>query len=284
VPCSRDHSQNVLATVRVVVLHLMFSVFLSLFLLELPLAEGVCLRNSQMASVRSRYSAPAPPSPDENPYEEFVIERLLSHGVDDDGNVVMRVRWFGFGSDDDSWELYHSSTQASSRALCEAEQDGDRRPVAEPSVILIDVDDHPRTDDAKKGDVIDILCRDNKAEGLYSLFRTCGDPSTSQSQPYPLTVVNILHNIVWSSSRTSTFPATPLGRDLSCFIINSTGVVSLVAVFSLGLVYMIGVATLSHWRENKSASTSTTKGSVTPTLCIHQIDLSLLYHRKFPGR
>jgi hypothetical protein len=43
--------------------------------------------------VRSRSSAfSAPPSPDENPYEEFVIERLLSHGVDDDGNVVMRVR------------------------------------------------------------------------------------------------------------------------------------------------------------------------------------------------
>jgi Chromo (CHRromatin Organisation MOdifier) domain len=54
--------------------------------------------------VRSRPSAPAPPSPDENPYEEFVIERLLSHGVDDDGKVVMRVRWFGFGSDDDTWE------------------------------------------------------------------------------------------------------------------------------------------------------------------------------------
>jgi hypothetical protein len=54
--------------------------------------------------VRSRPSAPAPPSPDENPYEEIVIERLLSHGVEDDGNVVMRVRWFGFVSDDDTWE------------------------------------------------------------------------------------------------------------------------------------------------------------------------------------
>jgi hypothetical protein len=38
--------------------------------------------------------------------------------------------------------------------------------MAELSVILIDVDDQPRTVDAKKGDVIDILCRDNKAEGL----------------------------------------------------------------------------------------------------------------------
>jgi hypothetical protein len=52
---------------------------------------------------RSRPSAPAPPSPDDNPYEEFVIEQLLSHGVDD-GNIVMRVRSFGFGSDDDTWE------------------------------------------------------------------------------------------------------------------------------------------------------------------------------------
>jgi hypothetical protein len=39
--------------------------------------------------VRSRPSAPTPPSPDENPHEEFMIERLLSHGVDDDSNVVM---------------------------------------------------------------------------------------------------------------------------------------------------------------------------------------------------
>jgi hypothetical protein len=70
--------------------------------------------------------------------------------------------------------------------------------------------------------VIDILCRDNKAEGLYALFRTSGDPSTSHSQPYLLTVVNLLHDIIWSSSRTSTFPATPLGRDISCFIIIST--------------------------------------------------------------
>jgi hypothetical protein len=54
--------------------------------------------------VRSRPSAPAPPSPDHSPYEEFAIERLLSHGVDDDGNVVTRVRWFGFGSVDDTWE------------------------------------------------------------------------------------------------------------------------------------------------------------------------------------
>jgi hypothetical protein len=46
---------------------------------------------------------------------------------------------------------------------------------------------------------------------------------TSQSQPYLLTVVNLLHDIIWSSLRTSTFPATPLDRDLSLFIINSTG-------------------------------------------------------------
>jgi hypothetical protein len=118
--------------------------------------------------------------------------------------------------------------------------------VAEPLVILIDVDDQPRTADAKKGDVIDILCRDNKADGLLALFRTCGDPSTSQCQPYLLTVVNLLHDIIWSSSRTSTFPATPLGSDFSCFIITSAGIASLVAVFSLGLVYMVGVATLSY--------------------------------------
>jgi hypothetical protein len=54
--------------------------------------------------VRSRPSAPAPPCPEENLYKEFVIERLLSHGVDDDGDVVMRIRWCDFGSADDAWE------------------------------------------------------------------------------------------------------------------------------------------------------------------------------------
>jgi hypothetical protein len=35
-----------------------------------------------------------------------------------------------------------------------------------PSVILIDIDDQPRTVDAKKGSMMDMLCLDNKAEGL----------------------------------------------------------------------------------------------------------------------
>jgi hypothetical protein len=43
-----------------------------------------------------------------------------------------------------------------------------------------------------------------------------------------------------------------------------------VAVFSLDLVYMVGVATLSHWCENKPASTSATKGSVAPTRHSHE--------------
>jgi hypothetical protein len=67
------------------------------------------IESSRLASPRTYCqkckSALDPPSPDENPYEEFVIKRLLSHGVDNNGNVVMRVRWFGFGSDDDTWEL-----------------------------------------------------------------------------------------------------------------------------------------------------------------------------------
>jgi hypothetical protein len=63
VPCSRDHSQNVLATVRVVVLHthvFCFPIALSAratirrkHLLELPLAESICLRHhSQTATVK----------------------------------------------------------------------------------------------------------------------------------------------------------------------------------------------------------------------------------------
>jgi hypothetical protein len=38
--------------------------------------------------------------------------------------------------------------------------------MAESPVNLIDVDGKPRTVDAKKGRVIDMLCRDNKAGGL----------------------------------------------------------------------------------------------------------------------
>jgi hypothetical protein len=71
---------------------------------DLVIKAGVSSDLLSEMQVRSLPSAPAPPSPDENPYEEFVIERLLSHGVDDDGNVVMRVRRFGFASDDDIWE------------------------------------------------------------------------------------------------------------------------------------------------------------------------------------
>jgi hypothetical protein len=63
VPCSRDHSQMTCPareTIRrtswprrgLLSYILMFSVFLSLFLVELPLAEGVCLRNSQTAPVK----------------------------------------------------------------------------------------------------------------------------------------------------------------------------------------------------------------------------------------
>jgi hypothetical protein len=39
---------------------------------------------------------------DENPYEEFVIERLVSYGVDDDGHVLMRVRQCDFDFDDNT--------------------------------------------------------------------------------------------------------------------------------------------------------------------------------------
>jgi hypothetical protein len=53
-------------------------------------------------------------------YEEFVIARLLSRGVDDDCNVVMRERWFGFGSDGVTWGICDSQAKASRRALCKA--------------------------------------------------------------------------------------------------------------------------------------------------------------------
>jgi hypothetical protein len=47
------------------------------------------------------------PGPEEEEDEaiEYVIERLVSHGIDEEGNVIVRVRWAGYGSEKDTWEM-----------------------------------------------------------------------------------------------------------------------------------------------------------------------------------
>jgi hypothetical protein len=79
--------------------------------------------------------------------------------------------------------------------------------------------------------VIDMLCRDNKAEA-YRGHRP--------SLPPLWTAIFRVSSLILQGSVSS-------------------------GLFSLGLVYTVGVGTLFHWRENKPASTSTTKGSVAPT-------------------
>jgi Chromo (CHRromatin Organisation MOdifier) domain len=36
--------------------------------------------------------------------DEFVIERLISHGEAEDGKMLIRVRWAGYSNNDDTWE------------------------------------------------------------------------------------------------------------------------------------------------------------------------------------
>jgi hypothetical protein len=76
--------------------------------------------------------------------------------------------------------------------------------------------------------VRDMLCRDNKEACKHckqrsTVLGTRGNPRRKQSQANLLTVVNLLHDIIWSSSRTPNFPGHPFGCDLSYFIHNSAG-------------------------------------------------------------
>jgi Chromo (CHRromatin Organisation MOdifier) domain len=47
----------------------------------------------------------AQPTVDKNlSSDEFVIDRFISHAQADDGSWLIRVRWAGFGSSEDTWE------------------------------------------------------------------------------------------------------------------------------------------------------------------------------------
>jgi Chromo (CHRromatin Organisation MOdifier) domain len=42
--------------------------------------------------------------PDDEVATEYVVERIVSHGRDENGKVIVRVRWAGYDSSDDTWE------------------------------------------------------------------------------------------------------------------------------------------------------------------------------------
>jgi Chromo (CHRromatin Organisation MOdifier) domain len=45
-----------------------------------------------------------PERPQEDDTTEYVIERVISHGRSESGELVVRVRWAGYESTDDTWE------------------------------------------------------------------------------------------------------------------------------------------------------------------------------------
>jgi Chromo (CHRromatin Organisation MOdifier) domain len=36
--------------------------------------------------------------------QEFVVERIISHGETKEGEYIVRVRWHGYAADADTWE------------------------------------------------------------------------------------------------------------------------------------------------------------------------------------
>jgi hypothetical protein len=76
--------------------------------------------------------------------------------------------------------------------------------------------------------VSDMLSRDNKEVCMHCMERftvvgTLGDPRRKQSQANILTAVNLCLILSGAHRGHRTTLATPLGRDLSCFMLNSVG-------------------------------------------------------------
>jgi Chromo (CHRromatin Organisation MOdifier) domain len=49
-------------------------------------------------------AAARPTNLSEEDANEYVIERVISHGRNESGDLIVRVRWAGYGSSDDTWE------------------------------------------------------------------------------------------------------------------------------------------------------------------------------------
>jgi hypothetical protein len=119
--------------------------------------------------------------------------------------------------------------------------------------------------------VLDMLCRDNR-KGLCNhckhkiqFMRTRGVLRRKQSLEILLTV-SIFCMIISGVHRGHRPSLPPLWAAI--FRVSSLilqGSVPSSCILSWPRVYMVRVATLSHWCENKPARTSTIKGSVAPT-------------------
>jgi len=49
---------------------------------------------------------------------EFVFERVLNHGWDDDGQLKVLVKWFGFPEQEATWQLASSLRREAIRKYC----------------------------------------------------------------------------------------------------------------------------------------------------------------------
>jgi hypothetical protein len=97
-------------------------------------------------------------------------------------------------------------------------------------------------DATKETYVSDMLCRDNNevckhCKDCFTILRTRGGPRRKQSQANLFIVVNLLLDIIWSSSRTPSFPGHPFGPRSFLFYPYFCRVGFLVDAFSLRLSY-----------------------------------------------
>jgi hypothetical protein len=54
--------------------------------------------------VSNEDSNEAQPSPVPDESEEYVVERIIDHADEPGGERLFRVRWYGYGEDEDTWE------------------------------------------------------------------------------------------------------------------------------------------------------------------------------------
>jgi hypothetical protein len=75
-------------------------------------SEGICRVPSDLLNP-APYPGDLPPHYPARPqpiqqYEEdateYVIERVIAHGRNENGDLVVRIRWAGYGSSDETWE------------------------------------------------------------------------------------------------------------------------------------------------------------------------------------
>jgi Chromo (CHRromatin Organisation MOdifier) domain len=71
-------------------------------IIKFPWASELPMGVEGTKMIRSRES----PSVDVTPRtdDEYVIDKIVDHGVDEDGLMRVKVRWYGFTEKEDTWE------------------------------------------------------------------------------------------------------------------------------------------------------------------------------------